>query len=79
MLFNTLLETTNHGPIVLVIALLVLLVVVLISCIKIVPQATAHVIEFLGSYKTTWHTGMHFKIPFVEKIAKKIICAKIYL
>ena len=50
----------------------VLLVVVFISNIKIVPQATAQVIERLGTYRTTWHTGMHFKVPFIERIAKKV-------
>ena len=50
----------------------VLLVIVFISNIKIVPQATAQVIERLGTYRTTWHTGMHFKVPFIERIAKKV-------
>lgn len=72
MSFNTLLEAGINTPTVILLAVLAVIVVVLISCIKIVPQATAQVIEFLGSYKTTWNTGMHFKIPFVESIAKKI-------
>ena len=40
--------------------------------VRIVPQAHEYVIEFLGKYKKTWGAGLHFKIPFVERIAKKI-------
>ena len=50
----------------------VVLFIILITCLKIVPQATEYVIEFLGKYKVTWSAGLHFKIPFLEKIAKKI-------
>lgn len=50
----------------------VVVVLILISCIKIVPQAHAAVIERLGSYHDTWKTGIHFKIPFLDRIAKKI-------
>ena len=59
-------------PIVIVLLLLVIAIVVLVVNIKIVPQATAQVIERLGSYRTTWTTGMHFKIPFIEKVAKRV-------
>ncbi len=59
-------------PIAPLIIVLVLLVVIFIANIRIVPQATAQVIERLGAYKTTWHTGMHFKVPFIEKVAKKL-------
>ena len=62
----------SSAPLIVVLALLVILIAVLIANIKIVPQATAQVVERLGSYRTTWHTGMHFKIPFIETIAKKI-------
>ena len=41
-------------------------------CICIVPQANAWIIEFLGKYKGTWNAGLHFKIPFVYKVVKKI-------
>ena len=57
------------------IALVVLAIVVialLISCIKIVPQANAYVVERLGAYHATWGTGMHFKVPFIDRIAKKV-------
>ena len=50
----------------------VVVVLILISCIKIVPQAHAAVIERLGTYHDTWNTGVHFKIPFLDRIAKKI-------
>lgn len=69
---TTLLMLAGSGPLIVILCLLVLLLVVLIANIKIVPQATAQVVERLGSYRTTWHTGMHFKIPFIETIAKKI-------
>lgn len=42
------------------------------SCVKVVPQAHAFVIERLGSYHATWSTGLHAKIPFIDKIAKRV-------
>ena len=44
---------------------------VLVSCIKIVPQATAMVVERLGGYRATWSVGLHVKAPFIDRIAKK--------
>ncbi len=55
-----------------VIGLIVVLFVVLIANIKVVPQAHAVVIERLGAYSTTWKTGLHFKIPLIEKYANKV-------
>ena len=52
------------------IALLVILIVILVRNIRIVQQAKAFVIERLGAYKTTWHTGFHIKFPFIERVAK---------
>ena len=69
---TTLLMMASSTPLIVFLILLAILIAVLISNIKIVPQATAQVIERLGSYRTTWHTGMHFKIPFIETVAKKI-------
>ncbi|MCI5900562.1 MAG: SPFH/Band 7/PHB domain protein [Firmicutes bacterium] len=46
---------------------------VLVSCIKIVPQATAMVVERLGGYRATWSVGLHVKAPFIDRIAKKVI------
>ncbi|HHV31091.1 SPFH domain-containing protein [Caproiciproducens sp. LBM24188] len=54
------------------IALVVVIILVLISNIKVVPQANAYVIERLGAYSATWSTGLHFKIPFIDKISKKV-------
>lgn len=54
------------------VAILVLVVIIVIPCIKIVPQAKAYVIERLGSYETTWQNGLHFKIPFVDRVAKVV-------
>ena len=49
-----------------------LVIVILTSCIKIVPQAQAVVLERLGAYQATWNVGLHFKLPFVDRIAKKV-------
>ena len=55
-----------------VIALVLIVVIILISNIKVVPQAHSYVIERLGAYHETWGTGLHFKVPFIDKISKKI-------
>ena len=52
--------------------LLIIVVAVAASCVKIVPQARAYVVGFLGAYKTTWQTGLYFKIPFFERVAKNV-------
>lgn len=51
----------------------VIILVILASCIKIVPQAQAVVLERLGAYKETWNVGIHFKVPFIDKMAKRVI------
>ena len=51
---------------------LLLAILIAVRCIRIVQQARAYVIEFLGAYKTTWNVGIHFKLPFVERIAKVV-------
>lgn len=61
----------NVGTVLLIIAVILLLIVIA-SCIRIVPQAHAMIIERLGMYKETWGTGLHFKIPFVDRIAKRV-------
>lgn len=58
--------------IILFLFLLIIVVAVAASCVKIVPQARAYVVEFLGAYKTTWQTGLYFKIPFFERVAKNV-------
>ena len=54
------------------IIIVVLIVLVLISCVKIVHQAQAVVVERLGAYLTTWNTGLHFKLPIIDRVAKRI-------
>ncbi len=51
----------------------VIILVILASCIKIVPQAQAIVLERLGAYKETWNVGIHFKVPFIDKMARKVV------
>ena len=50
----------------------VVFVILLLSCLRVVPQANEYVLEFLGKYKTTWSAGLHFKIPVLEKVAKRV-------
>ena len=71
-MLNALLSASGSGPLIVVLVLIAIAIIILIANIKIVPQATAQIVERLGSYKTTWTTGVHFKIPFIEVIAKKI-------
>lgn len=52
--------------------LLLILIVILVRNIRIVQQARAYVVERLGAYKTTWNVGIHFKIPFIERVAKVV-------
>ena len=52
--------------------ILVLVIILLVSNIRIVPQASAFVIEHLGKYKTTWGAGLHIKIPIIEQIVRKV-------
>ena len=54
------------------IALILIVVIILVRCIRIVQQARAYVSEFLGAYKSTWNVGSHFKLPFVERVAKVV-------
>ena len=54
------------------IVLIVILLLILASCIKIVPQAYAYVIERLGAYQTTWGVGLHLKVPFIDRVARRV-------
>ena len=61
------------GPLEIISAVIVFIVIVIIcKNLCVVPQATEYVVEFLGKYRTTWGAGLHVKVPFVEKVAKKI-------
>ena len=55
------------------IIIILLIVYIVTSCVRIVPQAQAYVIERLGAYNGTWSVGMHFKVPFIDRVAKKVI------
>ena len=61
------------GPFVAIIILVIIIVLILVSCIKIVPQANAYVVERLGAYQGTWDVGLHFKLPFIDRIAKRVL------
>ena len=54
------------------IGLLIVALVVIVSCVHIVPQAHAYVIERLGAYHTSWGVGLHIKVPFIDRIARKV-------
>ena len=55
------------------IVLLLIVLILLLSCVKIVPQATAMVVERLGGYRATWSVGLHVKAPFIDRVAKKVL------
>lgn len=54
-------------------AFLVIIVIIILSCIIVVPQAKAYVIERLGGYQTTWSVGIHFKMPLIDRVAKRVL------
>ena len=60
------------GSIILFLIFIIFIVVIVASCIKIVPQAHTYVIERLGTYYTTWTAGLHIKIPFIDRVARKV-------
>lgn len=62
--------SVNYVPYVVIAAIVIILLIVVISCIKVVPQSKAYVIERLGMYRSTWQTGLHFKLPIIERISK---------
>ena len=62
----------SAGPIIGVAIAIIVILVLIIPNIKIVPQATTFIIERLGTYRTTWETGFHMKVPFIDRVAKKI-------
>jgi regulator of protease activity HflC (stomatin/prohibitin superfamily) len=55
-----------------IIPLLIIVLVILVSSIKIVPQAQAYVVERLGAYQGTWHVGVKFLIPFIDRVARRV-------
>ena len=58
--------------VILVVIFVVLVLLVLASCIRIVPQAQAFILERLGGYRSTWNVGIHFKMPFIDRVAKRV-------
>lgn len=57
--------------------ILIIVFVGIILCIKVVPQAEAYVIERVGSYLETWHNGLHFKLPFIDRVSNKLTLKEI--
>ena len=51
----------------------IVILLILASCIRIVPQAQAIVLERLGAYRDTWSVGIHFKLPIIDRVAKRVI------
>ncbi len=70
MLLEAAAARVNFVPYVVISALVIVILLILISCIKVVPQSKAYVIERLGMYRSTWQTGLHFKLPIIERISK---------
>ncbi|MCD8046544.1 MAG: SPFH/Band 7/PHB domain protein [Clostridiales bacterium] len=56
-----------------IIIVIVIIVIIIASCVKIVPQANAFVVERLGAYQGTWEVGLHFKMPFIDRVAKCVL------
>ncbi|MFI3206140.1 MAG: SPFH domain-containing protein [Clostridia bacterium] len=59
-------------PFIVPVVIIVIILSILVSCIKIVPQAHAYVLERVGAFSDVWQRGLHFKIPFVDRIAKQV-------
>ena len=59
-------------PYIVIGVVVLVIIVILVRCIRVVQQAKAYVIERLGAYKTTWNVGLHFKLPFIERVAKVV-------
>lgn len=60
------------GGLIFLVVIIVIVLWVLASCVRIVPQAYAMVVERLGAYKETWNTGIHFKTPFIDRVARRV-------
>lgn len=56
-----------------IIGLLVVVLIVVASCVRIVPQAHSYVVERLGGYQASWNVGVHFMVPFIDKVARKVL------
>ena len=60
------------GPLIVIAIILLIILIAIISNVEIVPQAHAYVVERLGAYHSTWGTGLHVKIPFIDKVSRKV-------
>lgn len=60
------------GSLIVIAIILLIILIAIISNVKIVPQAHAYVVERLGAYHSTWGTGLHVKIPFIDKVSRKV-------
>ena len=60
------------GPAFVIIAVILIIFYLVVTNIRIVPQSQAFVIERLGSYKESWQTGLHIKVPFIERVAQRV-------
>ncbi len=72
MTSTTLVLANGLNPLLPAVALIVILLIVLASCIHVVQQSKAYVIERLGKFSSVWGVGLHFKMPFIERVAKKV-------
>ena len=62
----------TESTIIIICVILFIVLWLLASCIKIVPQAHAYIVERLGGYQATWNVGIHFKVPIIDKVARKV-------
>ena len=60
------------GPLIFILIVVVILLVIIITNLCVVQQAQAYVIERLGAYSTTWGKGLHVKLPFIERVARRV-------
>ena len=67
-----LLEAGLDAALIVVAFIAIALILLFVSCVKIVPQATTYIVERFGAYRATWDTGIHLKVPVIDKVAKKI-------
>ena len=65
-------ESGFGGPLAVILVVVLVLIILVISNIKIVPQAYSYIIERFGGYHETWGVGLHFKVPFIDRISKKV-------
>ncbi|MDD2426839.1 MAG: SPFH/Band 7/PHB domain protein [Eubacteriales bacterium] len=71
-LIYTVLQTANLGEIIALVAVILFIFLILIKNVRVVPQANVFVIERLGTYQSTWQSGIHMKVPFIDRVARRI-------